>query len=164
MASHKRFDVRDYMWYIYEIFTINEVGNIRFALDMFIINVETEIERYQCITKLDYAAINKKWNKLSEAEKIYQKILFNKLMHKAYFNLLDAWKENNHYKFEKLCRVDLTMQGIKGTDPDRIMNHLSKNFNDTITEKKDESSSSIQEPPKKKRGRAKKIVDIVLSN
>lgn len=164
MASRKKFDVRDYIWYIYEIFTTNEVGNIRFALDMFIINTETEIERYQGITKLDYVAINKKWSKLSEPEKIYQKILFNKLMHKVYFNLLDAWKENNHYKFEKLCRVDLTMQGVQGTNPDRIMNHLSKKSNNIDDEKKDETLSSIQEPPKKKRGRPRKITSIISSN
>lgn len=154
MASSKGFDIRDYMWHIYEISAANEVGNIRFALDMLIINMETGMERYEGASELDYTALHDEWDKFSEAEKIYQKIIFHKVIHKVYFNLSDAWRAKDRPKFEKLCYVDLTMLGVRGTDPNIIIERLPKKVISKAVKK--ENSPSIEEPPKK-RGRPKKI-------
>ena len=115
----KDFDIRNYMWNVWEISNHNKLNNIRIALDMFIENLELGYERYGGASGVDYNSLSKIWRRQSESYHTHEKIIFNKVIHKSYTNLCDAWSSRNRAKFEEACWVNLMMFGIARTDPDR---------------------------------------------
>ena len=114
MAS---FDIRKYMWNIFEIYRTQDMDNVRLALDMFITNMELGMDRYEGATDIDYTKLHDSWDALSEAEHIHEKLIFNKVLTKVYLQLCDAWRAKDRRKFDALCLVDLSMFGIPSTDP-----------------------------------------------
>ena len=73
------FDIRNYMWEIFELSQSREVHNVRLALDLFLVNVELGESRYEGAS-MDYASIMLLWNKLSDQEKELQKDEFNLIL------------------------------------------------------------------------------------
>ena len=115
----KDFDIRDYMWNIYEISNYQKLNNVRLALDMFIENIQLGYDRYKGASGVDYKLLSKVWNSKTESYHIHEKIIFNKVLHVTYKKLCDAWKHQDRAAFNAACRVSLMMFGIKATDPDK---------------------------------------------
>lgn len=115
----KDFDIRDYMWNIYEISNYNKLDNTRIALDMFLENVELGYARYEGASNIDYSKLSEIWNNKPESCHIHEKIIFNKVLHVSYSRLCKAWKRGDREAFNEACRVSLMMFGVKATDPDR---------------------------------------------
>ena len=111
------FDVRDYMWNVFEIANELHVENIRIALDLFIVNIELGRERYHGSSFKKYPTLHKKWEPLTESERNKQRIIFNEVIHKAYPALRDAWNSNDRETFDALAHCSLRHFGIPETDP-----------------------------------------------
>lgn len=114
MAS---FDIRKYMWNIFEIYRTQDIDNVRLALDMFIANMELGYDRYDGASDVDYSKLHDVWDDMSEAEHVHEKLIFNKVLTKVYLQLCDAWRAKDRRKFDSLCMVDLSMFGIPSTNP-----------------------------------------------
>lgn len=97
------FDVRDYMWDVFEIRNFNNLLNIRSAFDMFIVNIELGQKRYDG-ADLNYYKLNKKWNMLFDFQKKHEIEIFNKIIDKEYIELLTMWRNNNKLYFYSLCK------------------------------------------------------------
>ena len=115
-----KFDIRDYMWQIFQIAFYNNITNIRIGLDLFLMNLELKRERYRGSTNISYRKIGNLWNDLTEAGQVHQKLIFNRIIHLNYLDLCKAYKDRRRDIFNKLCRVDLSMFDIDYTDLDKV--------------------------------------------
>ena len=101
------FDIRNYIWNIFEISITQKLGNVRAALDLFIINVELGYSRYNGADYLDYSNISDLWNELSESDKNRQKKIFNNIICKVFTKLSKAWYTRDRQVFNALCFTEL---------------------------------------------------------
>lgn len=111
------FDIRDYMWNVFEIAEELKVENIRIALDLFIVNMELGRERYHGSSYKKYTTLQKKWEPLTETQRNKQRIIFNEVIHKVYPALRDAWNNKDRNEFDAYAHCDLTHFGITETNP-----------------------------------------------
>ena len=109
-GSGEILNIRNYMWNVFELSKIHEVENVRFALDLFITNMELGYGRYEGASDVDYAKLGKVWRSMKEVDRIDQKILFNRIIHKVYNQLCDAWRAKDRRRFETLCAVDVSAE------------------------------------------------------
>ena len=100
-----KFDIRDYMWQIFQIAFYNNITNIRIGLDLFLMNLELKRERYRGSTNISYRKIGNLWNDLTEAGQVHQKLIFNRIIHLNYLDLCKAYKDRRRDIFNELCRV-----------------------------------------------------------
>lgn len=114
------FDIRNYMWEIFELSQSGEVHNVRLALDLFLVNVELGESRYEGAS-MDYASIMLLWNKLSDQEKELQKDEFNLILDINYKCLCDYWVMNNRERFDRFV-----YDGLHNEELDQIQETLHR--------------------------------------
>ena len=114
----ENFNIRNYIWNIYEISDFHNHADIRMALDMFIANLDFGYERYAGATGIDYEELSKQWLSKSKSYHIHQKLIFNKIINTVFGDLCDAWKLKDKNAFEKACFSCITMFGIEAVKPD----------------------------------------------
>lgn len=102
------FNIRDYIWNVFEICQYNKINNIRIALELFLKNIEIGRNRYPGCTNINYGKLTKLYSNSTKAYIRKQKIIFNKIIHIAYGNLSKAFRENDKCKFEKYCNIDIS--------------------------------------------------------
>ncbi len=108
----KDFDIRDYIWNIYEICDFQKISNLNLALNMFIENLDLGYERYDG-TCLNYKELSKIWNGLPNSYRIHEKLIFKKVLDTSYGKLCKAWNNKNKNKFNTICKSVRMKYGIK---------------------------------------------------
>lgn len=101
------FDIRNYIWNIFEISKAQDTNNIKLSLDMFITNMELSRERYEGASSLDYKKLHNDWANLGNNGQSIQRDIFNKVMYNVYVALCDAWRAKDRRKFDLLCFAEL---------------------------------------------------------
>lgn len=99
------FNIKDYMWNIFEITNYNHIDNIKIGLDLFIMNLELRKERYKGAYKINYDIIGKQWNSLLYAQKLRQKQYFNEIIKYNYLKLCKEFRSNRFDKFINLYNL-----------------------------------------------------------
>ena len=100
----KEFDIRDYIWNIYEISNFYKFTNVYSALDMFIENLDLGYNRYAG-TDLDFETLSKIWKQLPKSYHTHEKAVFKHVLDVSFSKLCDAWKSKNRADFDKACKV-----------------------------------------------------------
>lgn len=103
----KEFDIRNYIWNIYEISSFYKLTSVYSALDMFIENLDLGYSRYAG-TDLDFETLSKIWKQLPKSYHTHEKAVFHKVLDVSYGRLCDAWKSKNKEEFDKACKVRMT--------------------------------------------------------
>lgn len=106
------FDIREYMWDVFEISKVQDIDNANMALRMFMVNLEFGKERYRGSSYIDYRKLRKEWGSLIYTERSRQLLVASKLIEYMYPKLFDAWKENDKTKFSNVCYRDLNPYGV----------------------------------------------------
>lgn len=107
------FDIRDYIWNVFEISKEQNTSNINIALDLFIENINLGRERYKGLSFLDYDQLSKYWWNLSDKERKMQIVIFNKIMNNRFVKLREAWVMNNRNLFNILAHPSYKTIGVK---------------------------------------------------
>ena len=108
----KEFDIRDYIWNIYEISSYYKLNSIYTALDMFIENLDLGYKRYAG-TELDFESLSKVWKQLPKSYHTHEKAVFRHVIDIAFGKICDAWKAKDRDKFDKACRVRMIYGIVK---------------------------------------------------
>lgn len=101
------FDIRDYMWNIFELSKTEDVHNVRLALDLFLVNVELGEDRYEGADELDYNKIMHKYLMLNTHERELQREEFNAILDINYKSLCNCWHCKNRMEFEVHAHEEL---------------------------------------------------------
>lgn len=107
-----RFDIRVYIWNVYEICDFNKLKDIYLAFDMFIENLELGYERYKG-ANLDYESISNEWKSSPKSYQIYEKLIFKYIINKSQDKLCNAWVKKNKINFANACKVYFIHQVIR---------------------------------------------------
>lgn len=105
------FDIRDYIWNIFEIRKYNRTKGIYPALNMFISNVAFGYEKYKGALFIHYKNASEDWNDLTEPEKDIQRSMFKKVMYYLGDDLYKAWSSHNRIDFYSICYTDISEFG-----------------------------------------------------
>lgn len=108
----KKFDIRKYIWNVFELTIAQEVGNVKTGLELFIQNMELGRYRYKGVTNVDFKALGEKWNTLPESEQEYQVMVFNSIINKSIFTLSEFWRNKDRKAFMDFCFMDKKVFGI----------------------------------------------------
>ena len=114
------FDIRDYMWNIFELSKTEDVHDVRLALDLFLVNVELGENRYEGAA-LNYNKIMHKYFMLNICERELQREEFNAILDVNYKNLCNCWQCKNRKGFEIHAHEELHSDKL-----DRIQEELHK--------------------------------------
>ena len=114
-------DIRDYIWNVFEIATYHDTTTIQYALDMFLANVDLGLERYEVAYDVSYARLHKRWNRMANTEKDFQKMIFNKIIRYSYICLYDTWVLDDREEFDRLAHMrNLHELGMSEVDPNNV--------------------------------------------
>lgn len=102
------FDIRDYIWNIFEIRKYNRTKGIYPALNMFITNVAFGYAKYKGALFIHYKDASEEWNDLTEPEKDIQRSMFKKVMYYLGDDLYKAWSSHNRMSFYSICYTDIS--------------------------------------------------------
>lgn len=102
------FDIRDYIWDIFELSNVQNIHNVLLSYEFFMTNVELGINRYKGLD-IDYVDLRNRWNSLSERSKEYQKDVFISLINLNYKHICEAWNNHNKDDFTKFVHKDITI-------------------------------------------------------
>ena len=114
------FNIRDYMWEIFELSTSEEVHNVKLALDLFLTNVELGEERYEG-SSIDYSSISHEWNRLTEYEKELQRKEFEIILNINYRYLVKYWLLHKRTLFDYIAHEEIHIDEL-----DRIQDELTR--------------------------------------
>lgn len=106
------FDIRDYIWDIFEISRVQNIENANMALRMFMVNLEFGKERYSGSTKIDYYKLRKEWANLSFKERSRQLLVATKLIEYKYPKLYDHWIRNDKSGFCNISYLSPNTYGV----------------------------------------------------
>lgn len=102
------FDIRNYIWNVFELSEYNDLSSIFYGLDMLIANLTLPSIRYKGST-LKYKEPSKLWMDLGYVAKQSQRKLFSITIRYHYINLYEAYCANDKELFEQiaLSKIDL---------------------------------------------------------
>lgn len=89
----KKFDIRKYIWNVFELTIAQDIGNVKTGLELFIQNMELGRYRYKGVTNIDFRTLGDKWNLLSEQDRQYQVMVFNTIIDKSMIDLSRLWND-----------------------------------------------------------------------
>ena len=92
-------DIKKYIWEIFDFGNKNNV-DIGVARDMFLTNCESGFAKYEGADNVDYQALGKEWNALTDTEKAAVKNEYHKITDDNYAELTAARREKDRAKFE----------------------------------------------------------------
>lgn len=107
----KEFDIRDFIWNIYEICEFHKLTNLNLAFDMFVENLNLGYDRYEG-TYLNYEELHKTWSQLSDSYQMHEKMIFKKVLDSSYGRLCDSWNKKDKENFNSICRSVRTKYGL----------------------------------------------------
>ena len=119
------FDIRDYIWNIFEISKEQNTDDISTAFDMFIENLNLGRDRYKGCDNLDYSKVSKSWLSMKDSARDKQIRIFNKIIESRFIRLRDAWMDDNKSLFEVLSHPSYKYIGVK-TDRKSSINKNNK--------------------------------------
>lgn len=99
----KDFDIRHYVWNIYEISDFYKLKNMTVALDMFVTNIELGCDRYSGASEIDYIKLRRQWNRTSKQYRSYERIVFDTIIQISYSKLCRAWVKKDKHGFINIC-------------------------------------------------------------
>ena len=108
----KDFDIRNYIWNIYEICDFHNLTNLNLAFDMFIENLNLGYERYEG-ANLEYEYLSNIWNNLPDSYHVHEKIIFKRVLDSSYGKLCELWNKKDKEKFIFICKSIRMKYGIK---------------------------------------------------
>lgn len=108
----KKFDIRKYIWNVFELTIAQDIGNVKTGLELFIQNMELGRYRYKGVTNVDFRALGDKWNLLSEQDRQYQVMVFNTIIDKSMIDLSRLWNDKDRKAFMDICFIDKKVYGI----------------------------------------------------
>lgn len=109
-----KFDIRKYIWNVFELTVAQNVSSVYIGLDLFIANMELTRYRYKGTSNVDYNTIGTKWNKLSIQEKDYQRLVFKSIVtDRNIVELNRYWRLKDIKGFNDFCFMDLEIFGLK---------------------------------------------------
>ena len=108
----KDFDIREYVWNIYELCNFHKLTNLNLALDMFIENLDIGYERYEG-ANLEYEKLYDIWANLPESYRAHEKMIFKKVLDNSYGKLCEAWNKKDKDNFTTICKSVRMKYGLK---------------------------------------------------
>lgn len=106
------FNIKNYIWNIFEIMESQHISDSRLAFNMFIVNLELGRERYHGARYVRYGKLHNVWTKMTDDDKHVQEQIYNRIMSKLSPALIAAFSSRNRFEFEILAHLDLISLGI----------------------------------------------------
>ena len=101
------FDIRNYMWNVYEIYNYHKLDSLYKALDLFMTNVQLGMARYSGATGANYVDMQIKLHNTRKKKVLLQRKIFESCLLRNESKLKEAWESRNRELFEQVCLDDI---------------------------------------------------------
>ena len=110
------FDIRNFIWNVFELAEYNELSNIFYGLDMLIANLSLPKIRYEGST-LKYKEPSEFWMDLTYERKQSQRKLFSITIRYHYIDLYEAYLDNDRDLFDRIALSRINYEEVPVDTP-----------------------------------------------